>query len=399
MEATTTAKATGAETATTAARVEAAASKNNSAPRQCVRRGPMPRPSMRYCTPAQRIWPKNVPLRVLRNSGNAARCAALVATLTSIVGPGLRPRRRQHANMVTGTSLTPYVTPNTAPVGLGARRRSDVVGDRLVVHRQCHAHPVVLECFSRQQANPAGRIGFGRPLLRRASASAIARGQIRRGATGAPRRHLGGRAAIAVTQHCFVGVAQPRPDRRRWQRRPRCCEPRGLRRYDRLGHLADAVVLPRRAGRAIVQGTTQSCSRHTICALRMKARGAARTEAGHLAGRTAQVLQCPDLPVGAGYTLPLKDDGNGCARHTSAVGQCLSVSRTATSPIRLRRVVGRTAGVVVGNRVARRATRIRLRVVGPAALRATRAYECLLRETTAVGLRRLPDRATSARVL
>jgi hypothetical protein len=378
-------------------------------PRQCVRGGPLPGPSMRCCAPARQMRPKNVQLRALRIRHGAfgdgvlrryaASRAALVATLTSIVGPGLRPRRRQHANMVTRPSLTPHVTLNTAPVGLGARWRSDVVGNRLVVHRQCHAHPIALECFSRQQANPAWRIGFGRSLLRRASASAVARGQIGRGATGAPRRHLAGRAAIAVTQHCFARAAQPRRDRRRWQRGQRRCESRGLPRYDRLGHLAGAVVLPRRAGRAIVEGTAQSCSQHTIRALRMKARGAARAGARHLAGRTAVVLQRPDLPVGAGYTLPLNDDGSGCARHTSAVGQYLGVGRAATRPIRLRCVVGRTTGVVVGNRVARRATRIRLRVVGPAALRATRAYECLLRETTAVGLRRLPDRATSARVL
>jgi hypothetical protein len=302
----------------------------------------------------------------------AASCAALVATLTSIVGPGLRPRRRQHASMVARPGLTPYVTPNTAPVGLGARRRRDVVGNRLAVHRQRHAHPVALECFSRHQANPAWRIGFGRPLLRRASASAIAGGQIRRGATGAQRRHLGGRAAIAVTQRCFTGVAQPRRDRRRWRRRQRRCEPRGLRRYDRLGHFAGAVVLPGRAGRAIVRGAALGGVPSAVRTLRMTARRAAITVAGHLAGRTAQVLQCPDLPVGAGYTLPLNNDGNGCARHTSAVGQCLGVGRAATSPVRLRCVVGRTTGVVVGNRVARWATRIRLRIVGPAALRAAR---------------------------
>ena len=198
------------------------------------------------------------------------------------------------------------------------------------------------------QSRMAHRIG--RSLLRRASASAVARGQIGRGATGAPRRHLAGRAAIAVTQHCFARAAQPRRDRRRWQRGQRRYESRGLPRYDRLGHLADAVVLPRRAGRAIVEGTAQSCSRHTIRALRMKARGAARAGARHLAGRTAVVPRRPDLPVGAGYTLPSNNDGNGCARHTSAVGQCLGVGRAATSPIRLRCVVGRTAGVVVGNR-------------------------------------------------
>lgn len=162
-------------------------------PRQCVRGGPLPGPSMRCCAPARQMRPKNVQLRALRIRHGAfgdgvlrryaASRAALIATLTSIVGPGLRPRRRQHANMVTRPSLTPHVTLNTAPVGLGARWRSDVVGNRLVVHRQCHAHPIALECFSRQQANPAWRIGFGRSLLRRASASAVARGQIGRGAT------------------------------------------------------------------------------------------------------------------------------------------------------------------------------------------------------------------------
>ena len=129
----------------------------------------------------------------------------------------------------------------------------------------------------------------------------------------------------------------------------------------------------------------------------MKAGGAAITEAGHLAGRTAIILQCPDLPFGAGYTLPLNNDCNACAWHTTAIGQGLGVGSTATSPVRLRRVVGRTADVVVGNRVARRATRIRPRVVGPARS-ATRAYERLLRQTTAVGLRHLPDRATCARI-
>src|SRR5579864_7339405 len=99
--------------------------------------------------------PKNVRLRALRIRHGAfgdgvlrryaASCAALVATLTSIVGPGLRPRRRQHASMVARPGLTPYVTPNTAPVGLGAQRRRDVVGNRLAVHRQRHAHPVALE--------------------------------------------------------------------------------------------------------------------------------------------------------------------------------------------------------------------------------------------------------------
>jgi hypothetical protein len=225
----TTMKATGKESATAAAGVEAAAADNNAMPRQCARCGPVPRPSMRGCTLLRQMRPKNVSLRALRARHGAfgddvlrryaASCAALVATLTSIVGPGLSSRRRQHANMVTRTSLTPYVTPNTIPVGLGARRRSDVVGNRLVVHRQGHAHPVALECFSRQQANSAWRIGFGRPLLRRASASAIARWQIRGRATGSPRRHLAGRAPIAVRQHCFTRAAQPRRDRRRWRRR------------------------------------------------------------------------------------------------------------------------------------------------------------------------------------
>jgi hypothetical protein len=98
----TTMKATGTESAIAAAGVEAAAADNNAMPRQCARCGPVLR--LRGCTPLRQMWPKNVSLRALRDRHGAfgdgvlrryaASFAALVATLASIVGPGLSPRRR-----------------------------------------------------------------------------------------------------------------------------------------------------------------------------------------------------------------------------------------------------------------------------------------------------------------
>jgi hypothetical protein len=68
-----------------------------------------------------------------------------------IVRAGLRPRCRQHANMVGGTGLAPDIALHTGPVGFDARRRGDVVGDRLVVHGAGHAHTVAAERISRHQ--------------------------------------------------------------------------------------------------------------------------------------------------------------------------------------------------------------------------------------------------------
>jgi len=113
MEAATVEATTVEATTVEATAAEAAASGNNSMPRHCVRRGPMPRPSMRRCTPARSVRSKYVPPGVLLNSGRRhvsrdralrwcdVNDAARVATRSSIIGPGLRPRRRQYANVVT----------------------------------------------------------------------------------------------------------------------------------------------------------------------------------------------------------------------------------------------------------------------------------------------------------
>jgi hypothetical protein len=125
---------------------------------------------------------------------------------TLIVGLGLRPCFRRHANMVLRSGPAPEITSHAQTIGKRARRRGGIVGDGLIMHGAGDADAIAGERVAAHQAVGAA-IGVGElPLNRRRHLPGVLHRRIGR-APAAPQRGMTGRTAAPERGHLTARAA------------------------------------------------------------------------------------------------------------------------------------------------------------------------------------------------
>ena len=139
----------------------------------------------------------------------------VAAALLSVIGPGLLPRCRGHANMIVRIRFAPDIAGDAGAVGIDARGCGHVVGNRLFVDGAADAYRVATERVARHQTICALMWIIGlrrnrRPRPRGASfgtAKAVKLWAQISGATCTLRCRLAGIAARAVLQQDLAFAA------------------------------------------------------------------------------------------------------------------------------------------------------------------------------------------------